>query len=296
VKIGQRLYGYLAMSRYLILQLDPQTNRYHVNIALGDFPKDRRPYKQLNICENDPMYRLDREDETMLYRPLFWTAYWFEDYLNEHKYRGARNILVSSASSKTAFALAYNIGVRKKHSRGSLDVNVVGLTSASNAPFTRGLNLYDSVLTYEDIPTLGSTGSWIYVDVSSSPSLMAKIEHQLAPILTITLGSTTPNEQNAKLLWNSYQKTANHEGFFMPEWLAIRVKQLTISQITSMQSAAWNGLMENCTSWVSMDKSSGGRAVLEAYKKTLGGHIGPDKGQVFTLWDSPADFRSPSKL
>jgi Protein of unknown function (DUF2855) len=172
----------------------------------------------------------------------------------------------------------------------------VGATSASNAPFTRGLNLYDSVLTYEDIPTLGSTGSWIYVDVSSSPSLMAKIQHQLAPILTITLGSTTPNEQNAKNLWSSYQKTANHEGFFMPEWLAIRVKQLTIPQITGMQSAAWNGLMENCASWVSMDRSSGGRAVLEAYKKTLGGRIGPDKGQVFTLWDSPADFRSPSKL
>jgi Protein of unknown function (DUF2855) len=66
VKIGQRLYGYLAMSRYLILQLDPQTNRYHVNIALGGFPKDRRPYKQLNICQNDPMYRPDREDQTML--------------------------------------------------------------------------------------------------------------------------------------------------------------------------------------------------------------------------------------
>lgn len=230
-------------------------------------------------------------------RPLFWTSYWFEDYLNEHSYRGAKNILISSASSKTAFTLAYNIGLRKKRSGGTLDVNVVGLTSTSNAVFTRGLNLYDRVLTYDHLPTASSTsGSWIYVDLSGNNSLNAKFERQLAPILTVVLGMTNPDEQNAKNLKGRSHNTANQEMFFMPEWLAIRAKQLTIPQITTMQAAAWKGLMENCSPWVSIDKSCGGKAVLEAYRKTLQGSIGPEKGQVFTLWDSVTCRTTPSKL
>jgi hypothetical protein len=37
---------------------------------------DRRPYNQLAFCENDLQYdpSPEGEDNTMLYRPLFWTV------------------------------------------------------------------------------------------------------------------------------------------------------------------------------------------------------------------------------
>jgi hypothetical protein len=39
---------------------------------------DRRPYNQLMRCSVDPQYNPspEIEDLTMLYRPLFWTAFW----------------------------------------------------------------------------------------------------------------------------------------------------------------------------------------------------------------------------
>lgn len=54
------------MAKYVVLQLERQTNKYHVNVSLGSFGKDRRPYKQVTFCETDSMYQRDREDDIML--------------------------------------------------------------------------------------------------------------------------------------------------------------------------------------------------------------------------------------
>lgn len=67
------------MSQYVVLPIDPQTHKYSLNISLGDFPADRRPYKQLTVCDTDPVYRVDREDETMLCMRLFNISMYLTD-------------------------------------------------------------------------------------------------------------------------------------------------------------------------------------------------------------------------
>ena len=79
----------------------------------------------------------------MLYRPLFWTSFWAEDWLftaPTMPYNGAAAILISSASAKTAFCLAYL--VQKCNQPG---VTVIGLTSKRNLALTKGLGLYAAV-------------------------------------------------------------------------------------------------------------------------------------------------------
>src|SRR5882762_5192718 len=101
-------------------------------------------------CSSDPQYDPSPaiEDLTMLYRPLFWTSYWCEDWMFSSKYRGANQILISSASSKTAFCLAYLI--KKRIAKGDLsNATLTGITSKRNLGFTKGLHLYDEVLEYD---------------------------------------------------------------------------------------------------------------------------------------------------
>ena len=98
----------------------------------------------------------------MLYRLLFWTSFWAEDWLftaPAMPYNGAATILVSSASAKTAFCLAYL--VQKRNQPG---VTVIGLTSKRNLAFTKGLGLYAVVHTYDDVKqglaAAGQGGMW----------------------------------------------------------------------------------------------------------------------------------------
>jgi hypothetical protein len=49
----------------------------------------------------DPIYDADSEPEQMLLRPLFFTSYLIDDFLDEASLFGARSVILSSASSKT---------------------------------------------------------------------------------------------------------------------------------------------------------------------------------------------------
>ena len=80
----------------------------------------------------------------MLLRPLFFTAWLLEDFLAEADMFGADFAVVSSASSRTASALAYLLSQRGQG-------EVVGLTSARAEQFTKDLGVYGAVLSYGSI-------------------------------------------------------------------------------------------------------------------------------------------------
>lgn len=215
---------------------------------------------------------------------MFWTSFWFEDYLNEKKYRSAKTVLISSASSKTAFCLAYRIQKRKLQDP-SLKVTIVGLTSDSNLAFAQKLGLYDTVHTYSSLPSLPIAGSYVYVDIAGNPSLNTTVAKHVNPVLTVSLGKTNVDEGSANDLQGGTANDGSREFFFMPEWLAVRKTQLSIFTITTMQGVAWRALMEDCAPWVSMQRSNGPDQVLRAYERTLKNKVGPNEGLVFSLGD-----------
>jgi len=291
---------YVPLSPYL-----PQLNA----------PRDRRPYNQIIRCAADPQYTPTpaAEDLTMLYRPLFWTSYWCEDWLFLSNYRGgASTILLSSASSKTAFCLAYLI--QKRIGRGEVGPNlkVVGLTSKGNLEFTSGLGLYHDVLEYGSFTSspmfqiAAAEKRWIYIDLASNDSINQRIfNHFASPnagtlLACIVLGVTTvtPTSSNASTLdWNTNTFTITNntaisassppqsENFFMVEWLDIRRHQLSPSEIFGRQARAWKDFMQDGTSWVKIDHVRGGDAVKQAYEAVAKNGISPEKGLIWSLWD-----------
>lgn len=251
----------------------------------------------------------------MLYRPLFWTSYWFEDWLWSSSYRGgASTILISSASSKTAFCLAYLIGKRNTGTR------VLGITSSKNLAFTQGLGLYDDVLEYKSFTASpvfhgDRDEKWIYVDVAGSADLNRRIfDHFASPYSStlaavITLGLTNLSPSNSSSVqWSesTFSSTPStvptsafwpkEEQFFMPEWLDVRRKQLSLTELFTTQQKAWKELISDCQNWVEIERVYGADAVQKSYTKIANEGVAANKGLIWSLWDSSAPVAHVTKL
>ncbi|EIN05342.1 hypothetical protein PUNSTDRAFT_106993 [Punctularia strigosozonata HHB-11173 SS5] len=310
--VGERVYGYLAPTTHLLVPISHSSSPSSPNVFIPrpHLPPDRRPYNTLTLCSRDPQYVSSDphlEDLTMLYRPLFWTAFWCEDWLHASGYRGgARRVLISSASAKTAFCLAYLI--RKRKLQG---MKVVGLTSKRNLAFTNGLGLYDEVSEYDSFASSnalnlkdgdGAQEEWIYIDVAGNDDLNNKIfahykgSGKLTASIQLglsTLSPSSPEGSSTKWTTNtalevSHAQTPKDaptlEQFFMPEWLTLRRRQLPTPTILSMQNKAWAELMQDGKGWVRIERTRG-ENVRRAYERVASNGVGAEVGEVWSLWD-----------
>ena len=112
------------------------------------------------------------EDVLALYRPLFTTSFLIDDFLADNGFFGAGEVLVSSASSKTAYGLGFCLAARRAAGGG---VPSIGLTSPANLAFTAGLGCYDDVVAYADVTRLSPEVAAVYVDMSGDAALRATI-------------------------------------------------------------------------------------------------------------------------
>ena len=171
VAVGERFYGYYPMADEVVLQpgrIGPA--------GFVDAAEHRRPlhpvYNQYSRCSADPGYHARREAEQALLRPLFTTSFLIDDFLSDNHFFGARSIVLSSASSKTAYGTAHCLAQR----RGQPDaVGIVGLTSPANLAFTQGLGCYDAVLAYDGAAALDADLPTVYVDFSGSVAVRAGV-------------------------------------------------------------------------------------------------------------------------
>ncbi|KAJ7194225.1 hypothetical protein GGX14DRAFT_586804 [Mycena pura] len=301
---GEHVYGYFAPSRYLLVPVSPSdVNRHAFYVPRPHLPADRRPYNQIRRCAADPEYTPTAlgEDLTMLYRPLFWTAYWFEDWLHSTGYRGATRVLLSSASAKTAFCVAYLIRKRRARGETSSSLKIVGLTSARNLAFTRGLGLYDEVVEYgaaeAALAQAPGQNKWVYADVAGNVALNARLFAHLgkALVASIALGmaSLEPASKQAAALDFQTNKftgaeppaTAQLETFFMVEWLSVRQRQLAPDEIVRRQRQVWTELMADCVPWVRLVHVSGANEVKRAYDEITKTGFSADVGYIWSMWD-----------
>ncbi|KAF9225735.1 hypothetical protein BS17DRAFT_777592 [Gyrodon lividus] len=312
VQIGERVYGYFAPTRYLLLPISPlDVNQFAFFVSRPHLPPDRRPYNQITRCSSDPLYdpSPEVEDLTMLYRPLFWTSFWCEDWINFSQHRGgATRVLISSASAKTAFCLAYLLRKRTLNSGdNSPGRQIIGLTSKKNIEFTKRLGLYDHVLEYEGFQTTTTMNKpsqkWIYIDVAGNEDLNIRVfshfssDSRFDLVGTIALGLTNllPSSKSVSAAkwsandFSSQRAPSTLEQFFMPEWLAVRKKQLSVAEITRLQKDAWFGFMQDCRTWgVTLRRVSGAEGVKRAYGEVIRSGIPPSQGFIWSMWEDDA--------
>jgi hypothetical protein len=263
---GQRLYGYLPPATHLIVtpgRVDEQGFR-DAGPHRAELPS---PYNAYRRTDGDPAYDRAREDLLVLFRPLFFTSFMLADQLIDHDFYRADVLVLSSASSKTAYAAAYEL-------RGK-GPKLVGLTSAGNVEFTRSLGCYDEVLSYQQVADLDRSRATAYLDLSGRAelrvALRAHLGDRLVRDIAVGLTSQTPNAASA------------NEVFFAPVQMRKRTADWGRAGLDARFSDAWRRFSTVVENWVDVSVGHGPEALRDAWLDVLGGHTPPRTAHVISL-------------
>jgi len=285
---GERIYGYFPMSTHVVLE--PQ----RIN-ALGfvDGATHRKElhavYNQYLRSATDPGYRREHEAQQMLLRPLFTTSFLIDDFLADNDFFGAQAVILSSASSKTAYGTAYCL---KQHAGTRRAVKVIGLTSAGNQAFVKGLGVYDCVVTYDAIAALDAASA-VYVDMSGSAAVRTGVHNCFADRLkhSCAVGGTH---------WEHLGGACGLPGprptlFFAPAQIKKRSAEWGAPELHKRIAAAWSGFMgvvnagAGGSGWLKVVEARGEAALAQVYRDMLAGSVRPAEGHILSL--NPASMQ-----
>ena len=272
IAAGETLFGYFPMATYLVIEAADVSKR-----GLRDGAVHRQGvapvYNAYARVSGDPAFAGKQGDYQALLRPLFMLSFLVDDFLAENEDYGAKRVMLSSASSKTAFGLAHLL-----HARG---IHVIGLTSAGNTAFVQSLGCYDEVVTYDDVTSLPSDSPVAYVDMAGNSALRERLHRHFGDQMKhsgrvgLTHRSTSPDEPElpgAKPTW-----------FFAPDQIRKRAREWGPGGVDIRFGAAWSGFVPMLDQWLDVTEGRGPAAVQAAYLDTLNGRVRPDQGHILSL-------------
>ena len=262
VEAGQRVYGYLPPAGHLVVRparVDAAGFR-DASEHRADLPS---PYNAYRAVTGDLAYRADQEDLLILFRPLFFTSFMLADQVADNDFYRADQLILSSASSKTAYAAAFEL-----HGRGP---RLVGLTSPGNVAFTESLGCYDQVLTYDAAGDLERVPS-VYLDLSGAPqtrtALRARLGDALVRDIAVGLTNRIPNAEAAG------------EVFFAPVQMRKRSQDWGRDGLDQRFADAWQRFAAVAGQWLDVRTGTGPEDLRKAWLEVLDGRTPPRVGQV----------------
>lgn len=272
VSEGSRYFGFYPMASHLVVQAQGTSNQFVDAVAHRE--KHAPAYRQYANILSDPLHAPEREDQIILLRGLFMTSFLVDDFLEDNDFFGAGQFVVSSASSKTAIALAFQL---KSRGRGE----VIGLTSSGNAAFVEGLGCYDRVVPYGQIKSLSPGVKTAFVDHSGAGDVVDTLHRHFADNLTHSciVGATH---------WSAGGRAQDLPGaeptfFFAPTQIVKRSKEWGPEVFQQKLGAAWTRFVEFTDAWLEVVRGSGKEQVLATYLEVLGGRAKPHQGHVLSL-------------
>ena len=281
VDVGERFYGYWPMADEVVL-----APARLIGEGFFDGAPHRRDlpevYNRYLRCSSDPLHREETESLRALLQPLFFTSFLIDDFLADNAFFGAQRIIVSSASSKTAYGLGFCLALR----RGEPDrPRVLGLRSATNLAFTRGLGCYDDVLAYDDLATLPGDDRAVYVDMSGDAPLRAAVHGLWGDRLaySCSVGGTH---------WQALGGGKGLPGprpvlFFAPAQIKKRVAEWGPVGLQERLGSAWAGFVARVgdaqAPWLRVVSATGRDAVRATYAELVEGRVAAAEGRVLAL-------------
>jgi hypothetical protein len=183
VAVGERLYGYWPFASHAVLAPGKLSDGSFFDTA-PHRKELHAVYNQYMRCTHDPLYTADTEDIQALLRPLFITSFLIDDFLDDNAFFGASTMLLSSASSKTAYGTAHQL-----HKRANIEV--IGLTSERNRAFCESLGCYHRVLSYEQLDNIAADTACVYIDFAGNAQLRRDIHSRFTKLAySCSIGGT----------------------------------------------------------------------------------------------------------
>ncbi|WP_369645487.1 DUF2855 family protein [Variovorax sp. V118] len=280
VAVGERIYGYWPMSTSAVLSPD-RLSPSRFTDAAAHRAKLPAVYNQYFRCNADPLYTTDTEDLQALLRPLFITSWLIDDFMADNDFFGATTMLLSSASSKTAYGTAFQL-----HQRDGIEV--VGLTSPANVAFCQSLGCYDRVVTYDALDTIAADTPCVYIDFAGNGELRTAIHERFTNLkYSSSIGGTHVEQLAAKGAGKSLTGP-RATLFFAPAQIKKRTTEWGADEFGRRMVAAWHRFLATVTDtsnpWLHTEHHHGGEAVQAAYAQVLAGKGDPRTGHILSLY------------
>jgi hypothetical protein len=278
ISVGQRFYGYYPMANEVVLT-PARVSPAGFSVSDGPRGKLAAVYNQYANCAADPFYAHGSEAIQCLLRPLFITSWLIDDFLADNQFFGSNAVLMSSASSKTAYGTAFCMAQRAKDQRPK----IIGLTSPGNVAFSESLGCYDQVITYDQLESLAATLPCTYVDFAGNAALRRRIHGHFAQLkYSCSVGGTHVQELGGAKDLPGPKATL----FFAPAQIAKRRDDWGGAVLNQRLVQSWQAFAARVTqtgaTWMDVQTHNAASAA-QAYESLLKGQLGPRIGEVCKL-------------
>lgn len=263
---GSRFYGYWPSASHVRLQPGPARPHGFSDTAahrqgLAAVYNSYRPADELTNRHTQAL--------SALFQPLYGTGFVLAHTLAADVAAG-RAILLTSASSKTALATAFNL----KAAGG----RPIGLTSAGNRAFVERTGFYDRVLTYDEVESLDAAAPSVLVDFAGNGALKAQLHAHLNGLTASHIVGDTAWDTPGEAELAGPQPAL----FFAPSAWEARAREIGPAAFDAELGASLTAFLETTPNWLRVETVTGAQGHADAFGRLLANRSAPDIGLVWT--------------
>ncbi len=276
---GERFYGYWPMATHALLQPAAVSDHGFTDGSAhrADLPAVYNRYQRVQPMD------AEREGEVAVLRPLFATAWLIADFMQQNSDFGAATMLLSSASSKTAYATAFCLKRRPGPSC------IIGATSPQRHAFASRLGLYDDVIDYDALASLSANEPTLYIDFAGDAAFRRAVHAHWRERLTYScsVGGT----HHEALGSGSGLPGPKPQLFFAPAQMQKRQapppQGLGRAGMLAQIDDAWTAFIARATAnaapWLTIESRRGTEAMRAAYLECLHGRADASRGLMLSF-------------
>ncbi|MBZ6379779.1 hypothetical protein B5C34_14745 [Pacificimonas flava] len=277
IETGDRFYGYWPLAEFLLVEadkvtangfFDPSEHRQGLADAYNQYSRRERAADRAEDAA-------EAEAIEALFRPLFTTGWLIARAMHRAADYGAEQVVLSSASSKTAQSAAWTFGARGE---GEDRPDLIGLTSPANADFTRATGLYDSVCTYDGLAEIAGDRPTVYIDFAGGTELRRQVHERFGPRLnrSIAVGATQWDEMRL----GAEMPPPEPKMFFAPDAIDDEIRTFGRSGYAKELEDGWSAFADWVRPHISVRTVEGLDAAAEAYRDLAAGRVEGSSGLI----------------
>ena len=281
IAVGHRFYGWFPMASSIVISATATADGFRDD---GDHRQPHAPvYRAYIDTESDAMYDAadDGEDRHALLRGLFLTGFLAEEFFSDGgggaaSYFGADQVIVLSASSKTAIGFA-----QRAKERGG--VEVIAATSAGNVDFVRGLGYYDTVVSYDEIGTLDGDRPTVSIDMAGNPDVLAAVHQHFGDRLQYSMTVGRSHHDAPPPSGTDDLPGPTPQLFFAPSEVGRRMQEWGRETYAQRCAEAMSKFAEGSRAWLEVEHRFGPEAAQQAWTDVHDGNVAPNVGIIASL-------------
>lgn len=277
---GERIYGFFPISERVTMLPS--------SLAEGEFV-DGIPHRaKLSPTYNEylridlvPVYEGACADAYLALRPLFSLGFFLAAWLDEQAFFGARRVIISSASSKTAAALVDQLQGR---------IERIGLTSALRRKLVEQGNRFDRVIAYGELDDEShlTESPAIFIDVAGDPEIRGAVHRRLGSMLvrSITVGATRGGPSPQERAGADELPGPKPEFFFTPMHILRLRERWGRAVLRDRLTASLSAFLRGSANWLQYEIFAGKAEISKAYGALARGAAPAETAAILTAPDS----------